>query len=187
MMIECPKCHEMNGQNRDTCWKCQKGLRMEKGSRNCPYCGAQIQPGARVCAACRKELFYIREAVKREAVKKCPNCDKICSVNAVVCPDCGHRLSTSVVFREEPRPVDRPLQTDISRTDNPKWMYAVAVLLPLIGIILGCIYISKDERDFGQSLIKVSVIVFVVCAIIAGIAAGCAISEANRIMSSLQY
>ena len=56
----------------------------------------------------------------------------------------------------------------------------------IVGIILGCIYISKDERDFGQSLIKVSVIVFVVCAIIAGIAAGCAISEANRIMSSLQ-
>lgn len=145
MMIECPKCHELNGENRDTCWKCKTPFPKQARRRLCESCGAT------------------------------------CPESVVVCPSCGQKLRTSAEIRESQRPVAKSTQSD-----NPKWMYVVAVLLPLIGIILGCIYISKDERDFGQSLIKVSVIVFVVCAVIAGIAAGCAISEANRIMNSLQ-
>lgn len=154
MMIECPKCHEMNGQNRDTCWKC----------------GTRIQ-----------EIRI--QGMQGPRIKICTNCRKKNPAGAVVCSDCGQRL-TGPTRAEAWRPKSQPVSN--STSDNPKWMYAVAVLLPLIGIILGCIYISKDERDFGQSLIKVSVIVFVVCAVIAGIVAGCAISEANRIMSSLQ-
>ena len=146
MMVECPKCHELNGENRDTCWKCRSYL------------------------------------PKKGVEHVCPSCGRTCRGAVVTCPDCGAYLieKKPIKNRESDRPQTAPA------SDNPKWMYAVAVLLPLIGIILGCIYISKDERDFGQSLIKVSVIVFVVCAVIAGIAAGCAISEANRIMSSLQ-
>lgn len=143
MMIECPKCHELNGENRDTCWKCKTPFPKQARRRLCESCGAT------------------------------------CPESVVVCPSCGQKLRTSAEIRESQRPA--------TTSDNPKWLYIVAVLLPILGIVMGCIYISKDERDFGETLIKISVIVFVVYAVIAGIAAGCAISEANRVMSSLQY
>lgn len=37
------------------------------------------------------------------------------------------------------------------------WMYAVAILIPMVGIILGLIYIARQEDDLGKSLILTSV------------------------------
>lgn len=41
------------------------------------------------------------------------------------------------------------------------WMYILAFLIPLLGIILGCIRLSKGEDELGKSLIIFSVVVFV--------------------------
>ena len=48
------------------------------------------------------------------------------------------------------------------------WMYVVSVLIPLVGIILGCIYIARREDELGKSLIITGVISNIV-AIILGI------------------
>lgn len=40
-------------------------------------------------------------------------------------------------------------------------MYILAFLIPLLGIILGCIRLSKGEDELGKSLIIFSVVVFV--------------------------
>lgn len=37
-------------------------------------------------------------------------------------------------------------------------MYVVSVLIPLVGIILGCIYIAREEDELGKSLIITGVI-----------------------------
>lgn len=37
-------------------------------------------------------------------------------------------------------------------------MYVISVLIPLAGIILGCINIAREEDDLGKSLIITGVI-----------------------------
>jgi len=70
--------------------------------------------------------------------QKTENCDK-----------CGERLS---VYSES-------ANFKTSNSDNSGcWMYVVSVLIPLVGIILGCIYIAREEDELGKSLIITGVI-----------------------------
>lgn len=41
-------------------------------------------------------------------------------------------------------------------------LYVISFLLPLVGIILGVIYIGKDENDLGKSLILFSIIIAII-------------------------
>ena len=123
-MRTCPKCNELNGNNRTDCYKCKAFLgAIDTYKKICPKCG----------------LIFSQ---------KIESCDK-----------CGGRLSVYSGSTD--------YQTPIS--DNSGcWMYVVSVLIPLVGIILGCIYIARGEDDLGKSLIITGVISNVI-AIILGI------------------
>ena len=41
-------------------------------------------------------------------------------------------------------------------------LYVISFLLPLVGIILGVIYIGKDENDLGKLLILFSIIIAII-------------------------
>ncbi|HOL22081.1 hypothetical protein [Acetivibrio saccincola] len=113
-MRTCPKCNELNGENRTECWKCKTFLgAVDTYKKICPKCG----------------LIFSQ---------KTENCDK-----------CGERLS---VYSES-------ANFKTSNSDNSGcWMYVVSVLIPLVGIILGCIYIAREEDELGKSLIITGVI-----------------------------
>lgn len=49
---------------------------------------------------------------------------------------------------------------------TPRWAYVVAILLPLIGIIMGLIYLGRREDDIGKTMIITSIIASVVWAIL---------------------
>jgi len=84
-----------------------------------------------------------------ENKKICSKCGFIFSSNAEFCDACGTRLSV-YTGREG---------YYASKLDNAGcWMYVVAVLIPLVGIILGCIYIARREDELGKSLIITSVV-----------------------------
>lgn len=113
-MRTCPKCNELNGDNRTECWKC-------------------------------KEFLGAVDIYK----KICPKCGLIFSQKTESCDKCGGRLS---VYSE-----NTGYRT--SNSDNSGcWMYVVSVLIPLVGIILGCIYIARKEDELGKSLIITGVI-----------------------------
>jgi len=57
-MITCPKCNELNGDTRETCYKCGVSLGdltvTEK--KHCSDCNSLYTPGDRTCKVCGKEL-----------------------------------------------------------------------------------------------------------------------------------
>ena len=42
------------------------------------------------------------------------------------------------------------------------WMYAIAILLPMIGIILGLIYLARKEDSIGKSLLIAAIVANIV-------------------------
>jgi ribosomal protein L40E len=123
-MRTCPKCNELNGDNRTDCWKCKASLgAVDTYKKVCPKCG----------------LIFSQ---------KTENCDK-----------CGGRLS---VYDESTKYITA------SADNSGCWMYVVSILIPLVGIILGCIYISRREDELGKSLIITGVVSNII-AIILGI------------------
>ncbi|AZT91644.1 hypothetical protein ELD05_06540 [Caldicellulosiruptor changbaiensis] len=125
----CPKCNELNGENRTECWKC----------------GAILGPVDKY-------------------KKICPRCGLIYSQRSEICDKCGGRLSV----------YDGSTDYKFSGTDNSGcWLYIVSILFPLIGIILGCIYIARREDDLGKSLIITSVVVMVISTLISLLFVSC--------------
>jgi hypothetical protein len=95
--------------------------------------------------------------------KICPSCRLIYSKNANVCTKCGGQLAV----------YDESVEESHSHADSNTWLYVVAVLLPIVGIILGCVYISKDENELGKSLIITSIVTSVIYVIITLILGAC--------------
>lgn len=128
-MKTCPKCSELNGNNRTDCWKCSASLGpSDTYKKICPKCG----------------LIFSQ---------KTENCDK-----------CGGRVS---VYSGE---------SDYRATSSDNsgcWMYVVSVLIPLVGIILGCIYIARREDELGKSLIITGVVSNIVAVVLGIMLASC--------------
>ncbi len=126
-MKTCPKCGELNGNDREDCFKCRTSFPKTPAYRKiCPKCGALYHPA--------KEL----------------------------CEDCGVRLS-----------VYSPGQTTYADSGARWWHYALAILFPLFGVILGCIYFGRGEDDLGKTLITTSVVCVIIQIVLGILLAAC--------------
>lgn len=114
---ECPKCKQLNGDNRTDCWNCHAVLRPVSKYR-----------------------------------KVCPKCGTLYPYHMETCEECGRKLS---VYDWE---INYNNSVYASETELGFWMYAIAVLIPLLGIILGCIYIARGDDRPGKSLIITGVV-----------------------------
>lgn len=114
-MLTCPKCKELNGNDRSTCYKC--GTKLPETARN----------------STSRRIF-------------CPNCGMSNPAKAVSCSSCGSRL-------ERPR-----ITTYSSDSESHTWLYVLSFLIPLLGIILGCISYAKGENDLAKKLIITSIV-----------------------------
>lgn len=116
-MITCPKCGELNGNDRSTCYKC----------------------GAAFGAA--------------EYYKKiCPKCGHIYSSRTDVCTSCGSRLGV----------YSGPPSHNSDSNSSNTWMYVLAVLIPIVGLILGFIQIGRGNNNIGKHLIILSIVLSII-------------------------
>lgn len=121
-MKTCPKCGELNGDDRTDCFKCRTALPMQQVTRKvCPKCGAIYSPKNETCEACGTRL-------------------------AVYTPE---KRAESGSYAEW-------------------WHYLVAILFPLIGLIMGCVYISRGDDELGKTVI-ITVLVGVGIQVVLGI------------------
>lgn len=130
-MKTCPKCNELNGENRTECWKCKASL-----------------------------------GPVHTYKKICPKCETIFEANKEYCDKCGNRLS---VYDNS----SYKNNSYKSSSNDGCWMYVVSILIPIIGIILGCVYIAKDENELGKSLIITGVVSNVIYIFLSIMLAGC--------------
>ncbi|MDQ2087896.1 hypothetical protein RBH29_15805 [Herbivorax sp. ANBcel31] len=115
--------------------------------KTCSKCGELNGNGRNDCWKCSTSL-------KENTYKKiCTKCGLLYSHKAEMCEQCSGRLS---VYSGD------SYYTTSSGSDIGCWMYVVSFFVPIIGIILGCIYIARGEDDEGKSLILFSVFVPIV-------------------------
>lgn len=117
--------------------------------RECPKCGELNGENNVRCYKCNTFIGVV-SSIK----KKCPDCGRVYSGNKDVCDDCG---TTLVTYDENYQ------RQQNSKTESHAWMYLCTIIIPLIGIVLGCIEISKDKKDdSGKNLIIFAVALTVI-------------------------
>lgn len=121
--------------------------------RTCPNCNELNGENRTTCYKCKTFLGKVSTYKKI-----CPECRIIYGSNAETCETCHTRLS---VYSGE-------TISENSKTSDPhnRWMYILAIFIPLVGIILGLIYISRKEDELGKSLLLTGIIANTIGAIL---------------------
>lgn len=105
-------------------------------------------------------------AIKEDLIKhrpetfRCPKCDGINKSINEICEYCGYVMKEKDYDNEE---IEAQTENDV-KTSNTS-LYVIAFILPFIGIILGIIYIGKNE-ELGKSLILFSIVAGILSMII---------------------
>ncbi len=96
---------------------------------------------------------------------KCPYCKEEILQDAVKCKHCGEWLIQQKVLKENIKKVHA------KQHDSYQAFTAIALLLPLVGFILGIIYLTKHsllERKLGEHTITMSVVGTILSYVILG-------------------
>ncbi|WMJ22477.1 hypothetical protein RBG61_10830 [Paludicola sp. MB14-C6] len=118
--------------------------------KTCPNCNELNGENLTKCWRCNASLGPINTYNKI-----CRKCNRIYDSKTLLCEDCGEPLS---VYSKEVSYIS-------SSNNNDIWQYVVSALVPLLGIILGCIYIAKDRAQLGKSIIITSIVFSVIITI----------------------
>ncbi len=104
----------------------------------CSHCGESNADDRNDCWKCGQPLTYCADK------KFCTNCHETCITQSNTCPVCGGDLvSFSKQEESEKQTSDAPL-------------FILAILIPVIGLIIGIIQIAKDRKN-GISIILSSI------------------------------
>lgn len=122
--------------------------------RECPNCGELNGDSNTNCYKCGKSIGPISSTKKI-----CPSCCNVYIGNKDTCDRCGDRL---VSYDER-----YYLEQSYNKSNSSVWLYVCTVLIPLIGIVVGCVKIANDSRDdSGKPLIILGVVLTIVYSVI---------------------
>ena len=103
------------------------------------------------------EEEYNKEIENRPEEFRCPKCDGINKSSGKECVFCGYRFKRNDYFNGK----------DIQEYNRSNAvLYIISFLFPIIGIILGIVYIKKDEDELGKSLLIFSIVFLIIFSII---------------------
>lgn len=140
--------------------------------KTCPNCGEMNGEANDKCYKCGADL----SRVSRER-RCCPYCSEIYSSKVETCPKCER---PTVVF--DPSTMK---QTHNGGRDAEVWMYVIAFLIPIVGLILGCIQVGKNDKTGGKNLIITSIVSFVLYVIVVTAITNHKAKKAEEELSSL--
>lgn len=113
--------------------------------KTCPKCGELNGDNNTICYKCKNDISDIT-TVRRY----CKYCKEIYTPRTKECPKCG-------------MPTIEYDPINMSQVHNRKnavepWMYIIGFLIPIVGIVLGCIQVGKDDKTGGRNLLILSII-----------------------------
>ena len=118
--------------------------------KTCSKCGELNGDNRSTCYKCGTSIGSVASYKK-----KCPKCGEVFNGSKDNCDYCGERLVTydeNYYFNQQ-----------YGKSNSNTWMYVCTVIIPLLGIILGCVKMSNDKRDdSGKSLIILGVVLMVI-------------------------
>ena len=118
--------------------------------KTCPKCKEINGENQIKCFKCGETIGVISSYKKF-----CPKCGQIYSSQTTNCETCSTRLEV------------KDTRTSYAQSGgSDTWMYIVGILIPIVGIILGCIAIAKDDNELGKSLIITSIVVPMVISVL---------------------
>jgi len=109
----------------------------------CPKCNELNGDTREMCYKCGVSLGSL--TVKQHKIH-CPECNSLYTPGDRTCKSCGKELKVC-----DPRRLNK---NNIPSDGE----YMVSILLPTAGIVLGCLYLSKGEKEKGKALIITSFI-----------------------------
>ncbi len=115
--------------------------------KTCLKCGELNGEDRTSCFSCRETL------PKAPTYRKmCPKCHAVYTPKTERCDDCGIQLAV----------YDSAADVYARQSAVSWWHYAVAILFPLIGLIMGLVYLSQGDYELAKTMITT----VVVCAIL---------------------
>ena len=121
----------------------------------CPKCQEENSDVMDKCYKCGTPL------ASGPSKKICNRCGKVSHTSGNTCVDCGGYLST--YSPSTGASSSSSSYYHYSSEDVETWEKVLAILIPLIGLILGFIHIGKDDKEGGKKLIVISLVTCVIC------------------------
>lgn len=98
-------------------------------------------------------------------VIKCPKCDGENPPSNRQCQYCAYTFKEEDYYERPEKQNKYSKRAEDTPQDN-KGLYIIAFLIPLIGVLLGLIYIAKSEDALGKSLITTAIVGAIIIALI---------------------
>ena len=123
--------------------------------KTCPNCGETNGEANDKCYKCGTDLSQI-SGEKRY----CEYCKEIYAPKTKECPKCG---MPTIVY-------DPITMSQVHNAGGVEiWMYVIAFLIPIVGLVLGCIQVGKNDKTGGKNLIITSIVSFVLYVIVVSV------------------
>lgn len=177
-MLQCPQCGEMNNENSYSCWKChfpmpasqsKPNLQFQSNKKSqpsgqtkiCPKCKVKYDNTKLLCPDCGSFLKDLRPP---KSIPHPPRQPAPPPATAPISPS-----STPISVPKAPLSAAPSYPNTFScppkvlpKFPQPRWLYLVAILFPIFGVIIGCTYLLHSEYEFGKKLILTSFIASIV-------------------------
>nr|WP_288868597.1 hypothetical protein [uncultured Blautia sp.] len=122
--------------------------------KKCPECGEMNGDNNTRCYKCNTFLTTVRD--ERTF---CPKCNHVYYDHSLeICPKCRIKL--------QEYSADRFGEYDNGKESGGIWMYVLSALIPIVGLIMGFIYLGRREDDIGRRILIMSVVALFVWALI---------------------
>lgn len=145
--------------------------------RTCPKCGETNGSTQTKCFKCGADLGPV------DSYKKiCPKCGLVYGPKSEKCEKCGERLAVMA-----DRPAVPAQQKSTSKDYMDGWLYVVAILFPVVGILLGCAYIIRHDDSVGKRMIILSLVFTVLWGILLWVLTSCMACNAAQGLSGSRY
>lgn len=153
--------------------------------KRCPKCGTYNPDTETRCTSCDAKLpentVQPITAKATTTPKRCPVCGFVNEPGVHRCVKCDARIDGSrpPVAKVPSNYGSKPSFSGSSHSSYgvDTWMYVISFLIPIVGIILGIVYVSQGRSDDAKGLFIAGILGIIIGAVLSGFVSFCYMSS----------